>query len=92
MTKEEIENGCGHWDSYTSSNLSDCQKGNLCDKCSAKLEGYESAKKEFVKNIKEDIEYQSKNLTGDFEEDKPLKWRMEGMRHLITQLSPEVKG
>ena len=46
----------------------------------------EEAKKEFIKNIKEDMEYQRKNLTGDFEEDKPIKWRLAGMRHLLTQV------
>ena len=89
MTKEEIEKGCGHWDYYTSSNLSDCQKGNLCDKCSAKLEGYESAKKEILEKIdKIGKKYTIKSSDGGF----PIKPHI-GFSELKSSLgSPNTTG
>lgn len=38
---------------------------------------------EWVKKIREDIEYQEKQLTGDFDRDRPTNWRIIGMKRLL---------
>jgi len=47
--------------------------------------GYEKAKEEIKKAIDRDIEIQEGQLTGDFEKDKPIKWRITGMEALKTK-------
>ena len=36
--------------------------------------------------IDEDTEYQESQLTGDYEKDKPIKWRLEGYKHIKQKL------
>jgi len=39
-------------------------------------------KEEIKEEINKDIEYQKSLLTGDYEKDKPIKWRITGMEAL----------
>ena len=48
-TKEELENGCGIWNSYSPS--SKCVKGNLCSECRNSLDYYSLGKKESKKGM-----------------------------------------
>ncbi len=48
--------------------------------------------KEILGFIEEDIKHQESKLTGDFEHDKPIQWRIVGMKNVrdkITQSSPK---
>ena len=41
--------------------------------------------KKVYKEINKDIEYQKSLLTGDYEKDRPIKWRITGMEALKTK-------
>ena len=41
---------------------------------------------EIIDFIKQDIKYQETHLCFDFEKDKPIKWRIEGMKSLIKKI------
>ena len=42
--------------------------------------------KEICKMIEEDIAYQKTKLTGDFEKDKTIKWRIIGFEELLNKI------
>ena len=44
---------------------------------------------DLIKLINTDIEYQKTKLTGDFEKDKPIKWRIVGFKDLKKKLLEE---
>lgn len=47
---------------------------------------FSEVEKVIEKEIKEDIKYQEGKLTRNFNKDKPLKWRIEGMKHLLIRI------
>jgi len=62
-------------------------KTNCCAKgCNKEFRKW---KKQFVKEIldeiEKDISYQKTHLTGDFEKDKPINWRIEGLKRKKKQ-------
>ncbi len=56
------------------------------------VQGYESLEENILRLIDKDIEYQKSKLTGDFEKDKPTKWRITGMEYLKKELNKEVRN
>ena len=56
------------------------------------VKGYEFLEENILKLIDGDIEYQKSKLTGNFEKDKPLKWRITGMEYLKKELKKEVRN
>ena len=54
------------------------------------VQGYEFLEANILKLIDGDIEYQKSKLTGNFEKDKLLKWRITGMEYLKKELKKEV--
>jgi len=48
--------------------------------------GVAKTKNKIIDFIKQDIKYQETHLCFDFEKDKPIKWRIEGMNNLIKQI------
>jgi len=54
--------------------------------------GYEVLKEDILKLIDEDIKYQKKKLTGNFERDKQINWRITGFEYLKKELNSEVRN
>ena len=48
--------------------------------------GIVKAKNKIIGLIKQDIAYQETKLKYDFDKDKPIRWRIEGMNSLIKQI------
>jgi len=54
--------------------------------------GYEILKENILKLIDEDIKYQKKKLTGNFERDKQINWRITGFEYLKKELNSKVRN
>ncbi len=69
----------------------------LYEKSTRKGQSYEDiiwmliGNKEILKLIDKDIEYQKTKLVGDFEKDKPIKWRIVGFKNLRSRITKESK-
>lgn len=48
--------------------------------------------KDVLKLIEEDIKYQEEKLQGDFELDKPIRWRIIGMKALKERIMEEKEN
>lgn len=50
--------------------------------------------KDIIKLIDEDIKYQNKLLVGNFEKDKPIHWRIIGMKRLkkTIEITEEIEN
>jgi|SRR6056297_4249019 len=57
-----------------------------------KEKGKQDERERIKKEINKDIEYQKSLLTGDFEKDKPIKWRITGMEALKKRIIDIKQG
>ena len=51
------------------------------------LKGLRTERERITNLIKKDIEFQSSKLKHDFESDKAILWRIEGMKFLINKIT-----
>lgn len=47
--------------------------------------------REILELIDDEIEYQEKSLRGNFELDKPIKWRITGMKELKDKILEKIE-
>ena len=52
--------------------------------------GVREEKERIIKLIKKDIEFQSSQLKKDFELDKAILWRVDGMEFMIEKINQDV--
>jgi len=57
-------------------------KEDLIKEKKAELKGWKGCIASVCKIINKDEKYQKSKLTGDFEKDKPINWRLEGYKHI----------
>ena len=60
----------------------------LCERNLGKIE----QSIDIIKVIEKDVEFQKKQLTGDFEKDKAINWRLEAWNYLKGKLGAVSKG